>query len=236
MSLTADLVSLCFREEQDPGHDTRWTPLQDDDFRALALRLDQQSSQGPLWVFAYGSLIWKPEFTSVEMQRATAFGWHRAFCLQISRWRGSPTQPGLMMALERGGQCDGVVYRLPDGDRIAQIERLLRREISSVESMDSVRWLTVMTPSGRCNALVFWAGGTAERMAHRQPLESVAKILASACGHVGSCAEYLFNTVSHLEQLGIRDRNLWRLQALVAEEIRVVHAAALADDKADAVA
>ncbi|TIW30865.1 MAG: gamma-glutamylcyclotransferase, partial [Mesorhizobium sp.] len=56
-----------------------------------------------------------------------------------------------------------------------------------------------------------------------QPLENVARVLARACGHVGSGAEYLYNTVSHLEEFGIRDRNLWRLQELVADEIRSIH-------------
>jgi len=53
-------------------------------------------------------------------------------------------------------------------------------------------------------------------------------VLARACGHVGSGAEYLYNTVSHLEEFGIRDRNLWRLQQLVADEIRSIHGSASA--------
>ena len=111
MSLTPELVALCHREEADPGPDPSWTELKDEDFRPLALRLSDEADEGPLWVFAYGSLIWKPEFESVEQQLATAFGWHRSFCLDMVRWRGSAAQPGLMMALERGGRCNGVIYR-----------------------------------------------------------------------------------------------------------------------------
>lgn len=223
MSLTPELVALCHREEIDPGPSGEWTQLSDDDFSALGRRLAGEADEGPLWVFAYGSLIWKPAFESVEQQRASAHGWHRSFCLDLVRWRGSAEQPGLMMALERGGRCDGVIYRLPDDDKAAQIERLLRREIDDHEAVASVRWVPVRTAQGRLRALGFWVGVTGRGTSLGQPLERVAHILARACGHVGSGAEYLYNTVSHLETFGIHDRNLWRLQELVAEEIRSIH-------------
>jgi cation transport protein ChaC len=139
------------------------------------------------------------------------------------RWRGTAAQPGLMMALERGGRCDGVIYRLPDGDKPQQIERLLRREIDDHESVSSVRWVPVRTAQGVVRALGFWVGVTGRGTSLGQPLDRVARVLARACGHVGSGAEYLYNTVSHLEEFGIRDRNLWRLQQLVADEIRSIH-------------
>ncbi|RWH73964.1 MAG: gamma-glutamylcyclotransferase [Mesorhizobium sp.] len=223
MSLTSELVALCHREETDPGPDGSWTQLNDEDFQTLASRLSDAADAGPLWVFAYGSLIWKPAFESVERQRATAFGWHRSFCLDVARWRGSAAQPGLMMALERGGRCDGMIYRLPEGEKPLQIERLLRREIDDHESVGSVRWLPVRTAQGSLRALGFWVGVTGRGTSLNQPLERVAQVLARACGHVGSGAEYLYNTVHHLEAFGIRDRNLWRLQELVANEIRSIH-------------
>ncbi|MER8975395.1 MULTISPECIES: gamma-glutamylcyclotransferase [unclassified Mesorhizobium] len=217
MSLTSELVALCHREQADPGPDGSWTQLTDEDFRALALRLSSEADEAPLWVFAYGSLIWKLAFESTEQQRATAFGWHRSFCLDMVRWRGSVAQPGLMMALERGGRCNGVIYRLPEGEKPLQIERLLRREIDDRESIGSVRWLPVHTAQGTVRALGFWVGVTGRGTSLKQPLEKVARVLERACGHVGSGAEYLYNTVSHLEEFGIRDRNLWRLQELVVE-------------------
>ncbi|CAN7508643.1 gamma-glutamylcyclotransferase [Rhizobium sp. LjRoot30] len=223
MALTPELVQLCFRHEVDPGPDPSWTSIGEGEYGMIAERVDAAGDGGPLWVFAYGSLIWKPEFEAVEKVRATAFGWHRSFCLELRRWRGSPQQPGLMMALERGGQCDGVIYRLPEGNRLAQIERLLRREIDDHESVASVRWLPVRTEQGPKLALGFWVGMAGQGIRRRQPLPEVAQVLARACGHIGSCAEYLYNTVTHLEAFGIHDRNLWQLQALVAEEIRAIH-------------
>ncbi|RWH73703.1 gamma-glutamylcyclotransferase [Mesorhizobium sp.] len=229
MSLTPELVALCHREEIDPGPSGEWTQLGDDDFGALATRLAGEADEGPLWVFAYGSLIWKPAFESVEQQRASAHGWHRSFCLDLVRWRGSAAQPGLMMALERGGRCDGVIYRLPEGEKPAQIERLLRREIDDHEAVVSVRWVPVRAAQGRLRALGFWVGVTGRGTSLGQPLEKVAWVLARACGHVGSGAEYLYNTVCHLETFGIHDRNLWRLQQLVADEIRSIHSHRIAN-------
>ena len=226
MSLTQELVDLCFREETDPGPPPSWTPLTDEDFVSLTDRLTAEIGDEPLWIFAYGSLIWEPGFESVASKRATIYGWHRSFSLRIERGRGSPAQPGLMMMLSRGGRCDGVIYRVADEEKREQIEKALRREVSNKDSLSSMRWLQVRTPEGESiKSLVFWVGGTSQRIVKPLlPLDQVAPILARACGHRGSCAEYLYNTVVHLAEFGIRDRNLWRLQEMVAEEIRVLQA------------
>lgn len=220
LSLTPDLVALCARPEPEYPDTIPGTLLDDGGFADHAERLSAECGDGPLWVFAYGSLIWKPAFEAVERRRSTAYGWHRSFCLEIRSWRGSPTQPGLMMALDRGGRCDGVVYRLPDADRHAQIEAMLRREVSAEENLSAIRWLPVRTGEGPVRALTFWAGPRGDYVKRGLPHRDVASILANACGHVGSGAEYLYNTVLHLEAFGIRDRNLWHLQELVAEQLR----------------
>ena len=228
MALTPELVALCWRKEEDRGWDKRWTLLDAGEQDALANLLWQRSLDQPLWVFAYGSLIWKPTFEAAEQRRGTAIGWHRSFCMDMTNWRATPEQPGLMMALDRGGRCAGVVLRLPDNDRLAHISRLVRREILFKEDLDMVRWIPVRTALGEVRALVFWAGPTGDGISLKLPLEKVAWILARACGHAGSNAEYLYNTVAHLEALGLRDRNLWRLQELVAEEILELHPTAAA--------
>ena len=170
-------------------------------------------------VFAYGSLIWKPEIEHVGEQLGVARGWHRAFCLRLTRFRGTPEQPGLMMALDRGGQCRGVLYDLPSGNLEDQFGRLFRREFTYKPINSMPRWITVKTASGPVPALTFVMNRASPFYAGRQSLDAVAEILARACGHWGTGAEYLLNTVSHLEAKGIRDRNLWRLQQLVAEQI-----------------
>ncbi|MEO3388580.1 gamma-glutamylcyclotransferase [Mesorhizobium sp. CAU 1741] len=224
MTLTAEHVALTMRPEPDLGPHPHWTLMSDEELDDLARRYDAECGDGPCWVFAYGSLIWKPDFDAIDHKRASAYGWHRSFCMKLDRWRGTPEQPGLMMALERGGRCDGVIYRLPDEDRVQQIRRVLFREIRFREIAHMVRWIPVHTETGKERVLVFWAGPTGDNIANRLPLDEVAWILARACGHAGSCAEYLFNTVAHLEAFGIHDRNLWRLQELVAREIDALHA------------
>jgi cation transport protein ChaC len=219
MALTAELVARCHRTEPDLGLPPNLTPLTDAEYEEHAAALLRRHPPGPFWLFAYGSLIWKPAFDPVEHCRAAAYGWHRAFTMQLTRWRGTPEQPGLMMVLEPGGCCIGVAYRLPDGNDHEQMVRLLKRETASREGIHAIRWITVETPRRKVQALSFWTGIEGPFRVEKQDHRRVAAILAKACGHVGSGAEYLFQTVSKLEEHGIRDRNLWQLQRLVAEEI-----------------
>ena len=220
MALTAELVARCERVEPDPGPQNRYDYFTEEDYDQATARMLAQHGSGPLWVFAYGSLLWKPEGQGVEHRRGRVRGWHRAFCLELKRWRGSPQQPGLMMGLRRGGSCDGMIYRLPEGDHAVQLGLLLRREVGSHEDLSGARWLNVETEEGRVRALTFWAEPKGADYWVTPPLDEVARILAKACGHLGSGAAYLFHTVTALEKLGIRDRNLWRLQEMVAVEIK----------------
>ena len=158
MALTAELVARCHRSEPDPGRNPHDSYFTDADYDAATAMLLRQRPPGPLWIFAYGSLIWKPGCDAAERRRATAYGWHRAFSLELRRWRGSAAQPGLMMALERGGRCDGLIYRLPETDVSTQLGRLLRRELSGHGGLRAVRWITVHSDAGKLRALAFWAG------------------------------------------------------------------------------
>jgi glutathione-specific gamma-glutamylcyclotransferase len=173
----------------------------------------------PITLFAYGSLIWKPEFEHVDAASATAHGWHRSFCLQMPRFRGTPDAPGLMMVLDRGGQCRGVMYTLPEADPEAQLDRLFRREFTFKPINNIPRWVRVVTDDGPKTALAFVVNRASPLYAGRLPLDQVAAVLAKACGHWGTGAEYLMNTVAHLQASGIHDRRLWQLQDLVAARI-----------------
>jgi cation transport protein ChaC len=134
-----------------------------------------------------------------------------------------------MMALDRGGQCAGVLYHLPPSDLAGQFDKLFRREFTSKPVNSMPRWVTVQTSSGLVTALTFVMNRASPLYAGRLSLEAVAEVLAQACGHWGTGAEYLLNTVSHLEAKGIRDRNLWRLQELVAKRIDAKHGTAPAE-------
>ena len=224
MALTPELVALCHREVTAGPPDPRYDNFTDADYdRAITQVLDGKP-EGPFWLFASGSLIWKPEVIHVERRKAIAKGWHRAFSMRIEAYRGTPEQPGYMMCLDRGGHCEGVILRLPEDDQIAQLNRLLKREVGSHEQLESARWIEVETSEGPVMALTFYAHPRLlDYYQEGRPQAEIVHGLARACGHWGSGAAYLHNTVSHLEALGIHDEALWTLQEMVAAEIIAIH-------------
>jgi len=226
LSLTPAHVALVHRAVADPGPQPGINEQTAAGYDAWVARIvaAHPAPCGPTRVFVYGSLIWKPEIPHVAEREATAHGWHRSFCFRVPRYRGSPDFPGLMMALDRGGSCRGLLLDLPDGDLEGQLARLFRREFSTEPPNSMPRWIRVTTAEGPCPALAFVMNRASRQYAGRLPEAEVARILARACGHWGSGAEYLMNTVAHLEERGIRDRGLWRLQRLVAARIEADHA------------
>jgi glutathione-specific gamma-glutamylcyclotransferase len=223
MALTPDLLAQVHRVLEDPGPDPNLVYHTEEDYNAIVQQLLATHAGGQdLWLFAYGSLIWKPEVDHVEERIGTAHGWHRAFRLQITRWRASDELPGLMMGLDRGGQCRGALYRIPAASVEANLGKLVRREMSAKPPTNVSRWIRVETDVGPVQAIAFVLNRKGRVYAGKVSPEETASLLAKACGHWGSCAEYLHNTVMHLEERGIHDRNLWRLQALVAERIKAV--------------
>ena len=182
--------------------------------RAIAGRSDPA---GALWVFGYGSLLWKPEFTIAEQRIATLRGYHRRFCLLQRRFRGSPERPGLVLALERGGSCKGVAFRLDGADPHVSLMPVWRREMKGKGYLP--RWVEVASEQGPVRALTFLVNRASDRYTGRLAETDIAEIIATGCGHLGPSAEYLLHTVEACAALGLRDRHLWRLQALVAERL-----------------
>ncbi len=99
-----------------PVPEAKYDYFVDADYQKAVERLLKERPEGPFWLFAYGSLIWKPEFPTEESLVGVAEGWHRSFCLHLERYRGLLEQPGLMMALDRGGRCEGVLLRMSEQD------------------------------------------------------------------------------------------------------------------------
>ena len=187
--------------------------------------LGEQPHTGEIWFFAYGSLIWKPACDFVEMRTGVVRGWHRAFCLGWNnRFRGSDENPGLMLALDRGGACKGVLYRLP-ADRIDEnLTKLLEREMGWLPSAFPPRWVNVQSGERTIRAITFCIDRHSGRYVSGLTVDAIADVLAKAVGNRGSMAEYLFATVRHLEDMGIHDPHLWQLQNLVAERIEAAYA------------
>ena len=171
---------------------------------------------GRVWVFAFGSLIWNPAFHFVERRTARIHGFHRQFCLWARAGRGSPERPGLMLSLESGGSCTGVAYRLAEGTEATELDVLWRREMFTMAYRPL--WTTARTPQGPEPAIAFSANREHERYAPGLEEEAVARYLATGAGPMGRCCDYLFDTVDHLRQLGIRDRRLEALESKVRAE------------------
>lgn len=109
MRLTAAHVSLVHRDIADSGPVPGFTQFSEADYEDHLAEFLSHRPAGPVAIFCYGSLIWKPVFIPARASRATALGWHRSFCLRVARFRGTPQEPGLMMQIDRGGTCEGVV-------------------------------------------------------------------------------------------------------------------------------
>jgi cation transport protein ChaC len=226
MRLTERHVALLKREIPDPGLQLieGFRPATDEDYAEAVTQMLATQPAGGFWLFGYGSLIWRPETAFIERREGVARGWHRRFCLGWDyRYRGNRQAPGLMLALDRGGQCRGMLYRLPEAGLEAELQKLIRREQSMVPSAFPWRWIEVMTTDGPVRALTFAMNRKSARYIAGLADAELADILATAYGFRGSMAEYLFSTVSMLESLGIHDRYLWRLQEMVAERIDAAH-------------
>jgi cation transport protein ChaC len=224
MRLTHDHVAIVHRGQ--PINDDVIPPAgairsTDEDHAATAERLLATGPAGEeIWFFAYGSLIWKPACDFVEIRTGTVRGWHRSFCLGWNTFfRGSPENPGLMLALDRGGACKGVAYRLPPDAIEANLKKLFEREMGWKPSPFPPRWVDVDTGDRRIRALTFCIDRHSGRYVTGLSEPELAAVLARAVGARGSMAEYLLNTITHLEQLGIHDPHLWRLQDMVAAHI-----------------
>ncbi len=179
----------------------------------LRCRPEGYPGSSDVWLFAYGSLLWNPTIRYAEQRLAHLHGYHRRFCLRTVLGRGSPERPGLMLALDRGGSCRGVIYRIPAGLVRDELELVWKREM--IAGSYRPRWLTVRSRDLRLVALAFVIDRQHER--YCGALSDAERIAMLATGHgiLGPASDYLRETVRQLRRLGIPDRNLERLAAAV---------------------
>jgi cation transport protein ChaC len=175
-----------------------------------------RDGDGAVWMFAYGSLLWDAELRDAATEPASLHGYHRSFCLYSYDYRGTTTNPGLMLGLDRGGSCRGAALRLPT----EALDRIWHREMSG-RLVYAARLLRVQTANGTRQTLAFTALRSCPDYAGTLPLDEAARMILEATGRRGTCRDYFENTLRHLEQLGFADRSLRRLakrvQALAAD-------------------
>jgi cation transport protein ChaC len=171
-----------------------------------------------LHVFGYGSLMWNPAMEVVGSSVALVPGWHRRFCLRMVFGRGTPEAPGAMLALDRGGSCRGVLYRIAACKVRAELRLLWRREMLT-GSYDA-RWVWAWAEGRRVRALSFVAIRRHERYIGGQPVDAVARLVRTGQGRFGSCRSYFESTLQSLQRLGIRDAGIERLRRAVSSADR----------------
>jgi len=175
---------------------------------SLTATLAKKPKGAGWWVFGYGSLLWNPLFPIAEARAGIVHGLHRRFCLRSLASRGTPDQPGLVLALEPGGACQGVVYRLPAPLALDELHLLWRREM--VVAAYHPRWIQVQSGDRRITALTFVVRRDHVQYARLSHEEETA-VIAEACGAFGSSCDYLMRTRAALASHGIVDRYLEQL-------------------------
>lgn len=176
---------------------------------SLELSLAHWDGRSDVWLFAYGSLIWKPECEFVEHRRATVYGFHRSLCLWSRSYRGTADCPGLVLALDRGGCCHGIAYRVAAPCVRPTFAQLWEREMQ--QGSYRPLWLSTHTHEGPVRALAFVINPASPAYAGRLADAHILAVVRKACGRYGSSAEYLLNTVHSLRGHGLRDAHLERL-------------------------
>jgi cation transport protein ChaC len=163
-----------------------------------------------VWVFGYGSLMWNPAFHFTESAKGRVHGWSRKFCLWLYMARGTPDRPGLMLALDRGGACHGMVFRIAAAEVRHELGLLWRREM--LTGAYEARWVTAQVERQPLRALTFVANRHHARYAGTLSGEETARFIATGQGRLGTCSAYFEATIAALEGLQIRDAGIERLR------------------------
>jgi glutathione-specific gamma-glutamylcyclotransferase len=175
---------------------------------------------GDLWVFGYGSLMWRPGFDVLERVPAKLIGMHRALCVYSFVHRGTPEKPGLVMGLDRGGMCRGIAYRVAAAKREETIAYLREREQVTSVYLETMRRIALEDETRRqVRALCYAVDRGHVQYAGRLSVDESVHYVRQGHGRSGNNRDYVIETVRALEALGYRETELH----LVAERLKGVH-------------
>jgi cation transport protein ChaC len=178
----------------------------------MTAEIDQKG--GELWVFAYGSLMWRPGFEFLERRHARLVGAHRALCVYSFVHRGTPEKPGLVLGLDRGGNCRGIAYRVAAEQRTDTIAYLRAREQVTMVYRETWRpvWLDD-DPQQSVPALCYMVDRGHAQYAGRLSLERQLHFVRQGHGRSGNNRDYVLDAVREIERQGYRDEGLELLAA-----------------------
>lgn len=165
--------------------------------------MQRRDPGGDIWIFGYGSLMWRPDFPHAETQPALVRGYHRSLCVYSVRYRGTSEYPGLVLGLDRGGSCRGRAFRVRGADAPAVMDYLDEREM--INKVYAPTWLKTELPDRTVEAYGFVVRRDHVQYSGKLSPEKTAELVVQGCGSRGPCLDYLRNTVRHLDELGIAD-------------------------------
>ena len=155
-------------------------------------------------LFAYGSLIWRPCFEVQSRCKAILHGYRRDFCVFTVEARGAPDSPGLGLGLRAdSATCQGVLMPLPEDGRSEALTSIWEREM--LTAVYQPKWVSVEVDSKITTALTFVVDELHPQCAGDLSEEAQAVMIGSAVGELGSCRDYLVNTIDALRNVGIHD-------------------------------
>jgi glutathione-specific gamma-glutamylcyclotransferase len=167
---------------------------------------------GDLWVFGYGSLMWRPGFDVLERVPAKLIGMHRALCVYSFVHRGTPEKPGLVMGLDRGGMCRGIAYRVAAAKREETIAYLREREQVTSVYLETMRRISLEDETRRqVRALCYAVDRGHVQYAGRLSVDESVHYVRQGHGRSGNNRDYVIETVRALEALGYRETELHRI-------------------------
>jgi cation transport protein ChaC len=185
---------------------------------------DPESPEGDLWVFGYGSLMWRPGFEFIEQIPARLIGEHRALCVYSFDHRGTPEKPGLVLGLDRGGACRGVAFRIASKLRAKTVKYLRGREQTTHVYREVLRsvWLEDDARQ-RVSALTYVVDRGHVQYAGRLSLAEQLRLVLQGHGRSGNNRDYVLSTVRSIEAQGFRDEQLHRLAMMLHGDAHPLH-------------
>jgi cation transport protein ChaC len=174
------------------------------------------SVEGDLWVFGYGSLMWRTGFDYLERRQARLIGAHRALCVYSHIHRGTSEKPGLVLGLDRGGSCRGVAFRVAAANATSTLAYLQERELVTKVYKEAVRHIDLLDgETVRVPARCYLVDRSHVQYAKQLSLEEQLRLVRQGYGRSGANPEYVVETVKHMRELGIRDGSLeWLAERL----------------------
>ena len=164
----------------------------------------------PVWVFGYGSLIWRPDFPFLDRRPAAVDGWARRFWQGSHDHRGVPDAPGRVVTLVRapGETCMGMAYRIEH----TVFDHLDYREKNGYErvavSMD-------LEGAGAADGIVYIAPMDNHAFLGDAPIEEMARQIRLSVGPSGRNVDYLLELADALRGLQAHDPHVFALEAAV---------------------